>query len=381
LGDGLTSIAMAPLGGRISTQQTSTRRGLWFPILLFLVSRAALLLGSQLMLSADPALYYRGGADRLLHDVPAVDGLCRWDCEYYERIMREGAWAPLAANFSFGYPLLARALSATGLPAMLVLLLLPNLAALAAMLVLYVLFEKLAGTSAARWGLALFVAWPFAFFQAAAYPESFLTLFTALGLALALSSRTVSACLVLALGVVFKQLVVLASFGVLAVQLKPRLLRPSSLALLLPGASVGAWLLYLWRQFGDPLAFWTVRTSLSPLASWRPWDVVLNRDWNALTIPVAFYLPLVLALTVPALVYLWRAGPPALAAFLSAHVAVLLWMGLWALGRHASSCWPAFLPWGVWLAQHPRLRAPVLALFIGGQLCAFFLFVHQYPVL
>jgi Gpi18-like mannosyltransferase len=90
-------------------------------------------------------------------------------------------------NFFPRYPLLARALhEVTGLHIDLCLILVPNLAALGGLLVLYRLVMFLEDELAAKWTLMLFISFPFAFFQAMGYPESLMVLFTALAVYLAL---------------------------------------------------------------------------------------------------------------------------------------------------------------------------------------------------
>ena len=84
-------------------------------------------------------------------------------------------------NFFPLYPLLVRVLhEVTGLHIDLGLILVPNLAALGGLLVLYRLVAFIEDESAAKWTLMLFISFPFAFFQAMAYPESLMVLFTAL---------------------------------------------------------------------------------------------------------------------------------------------------------------------------------------------------------
>jgi len=51
------------------------------------------------------------------------------------------------------------------------------------------------------------------------------------------------------------------------------------------------------------------------------------------------------------------------------------------MGRYSSSCWPAFLPLGVWLSKRLELQAPVLAGLGMFQGLFLYLFVHQFPIL
>ena len=55
-------------------------------------------------------------------------------------------------------------------------------------------------------------------------------------------------------------------------------------------------------------------------------------------------------------------------------------IGAYDLGRYSASCWPAFLPLGVWLSKQPNLQGPVVAVLALFQGLYFFLFAHQYNI-
>src|SRR5688572_10119182 len=62
-----------------------------FPITVFLWSRAAYLLASQLGLDSVPMLFYHPEARfKPLQPHPWLDGLCRWDCGWFRKIVEEG---------------------------------------------------------------------------------------------------------------------------------------------------------------------------------------------------------------------------------------------------------------------------------------------------
>ena len=70
-----------------------------------------------------------------------------------------------------------------------------------------------------------------------------------------------------------------------------------------------------------------------------------------------------------------------LAAYALALMLLFYVTGAEGLGRYSSSCWPAFLPLGVWLSKRLELQAPVLAGLGMFQGLFLYLFVHQFPIL
>ena len=89
-------------------------------------------------------------------------------------------------------------------------------------MVLYRLVTFLEDEAAARWTLLLFISFPFAFFQAMAYPESLMVLFTALAVYLALRGRHLWAGVALGVGVLARHLSFFAGGSLLVAQLKQR---------------------------------------------------------------------------------------------------------------------------------------------------------------
>jgi hypothetical protein len=70
-----------------------------FPLGLFLITRIALLGFAQIELMLTPDLFVPGGEQELLQHYPALDGLCRWDCQIYGKIVRTGYSNAVATNF------------------------------------------------------------------------------------------------------------------------------------------------------------------------------------------------------------------------------------------------------------------------------------------
>jgi Gpi18-like mannosyltransferase len=130
---------------------------------------------------------------------------------------------------------------ATGLHHLFAFIAVSNLASLASFYVLYRIFRDLEGEVAARWGLTAFAAYPFAYYQAAAYPESLMILASALALWLAMRGHHLWAGLALGVGLLARHLTLFGGAGMLAAQIRQRgwhprrlLLHPGILGLLIP---------------------------------------------------------------------------------------------------------------------------------------------------
>src|SRR5262249_53623529 len=141
-----------------------------------------------------------------------------------------------------------------------------NLASLLSYFVVFAIFRRLGTTLAAKWGLLLFAAYPFAFFQSAGYAESFMVLFSALAILLALKGRHLWAGVALGFGVLARHLSLFAGAALFFAQVRERgfhprklLASPSILGLLLPLVPPLAFIWFVGRRFGDPLIFWHAR--------------------------------------------------------------------------------------------------------------------------
>ena len=221
-----------------------------FPVWTFLFTRAAILAFTSWSLRMDPRLHFEGPP---LLDVPSLGGLCRWDCLYYTHIALEGYREPFWTNFFPLFPLLGKGLSlVTGLSVPHALVVLGNLAGLGALLAVYRVFLETEGEEVARAGLILFASFPFAFFQAAGYPESLMVLTSAGAMLLAMRGRHVAAGGVLGLGVLARHLTIVAGLSLLAAQVRERGLHPRRfllhrpfLGLVLPFGCASLYMLYL----------------------------------------------------------------------------------------------------------------------------------------
>ncbi|MFZ5785224.1 MAG: glycosyltransferase 87 family protein [Acidobacteriota bacterium] len=351
-----------------------------FPLGLFVAHRLSLMLASLISLSIDPILERPGGI-AALHAYPALDALCRWDCGCFAHVAEVGYDAPIQANFWPLFPMLGRVLESAGMPLHFAFLLIANVAGLAAWLVLFRLFSDAEGEAAARWALAVYAAFPFAWFQAAGYPESLMILFTALAVWWARRDEPWAAGAALGVGILARHIAVLAGPALLVAQLRHRgwraLVNVRFLALALPFLVAGVFPLWQWFEFGDPLTFWHVREKWGESA-WAGFGRLFQPDT-----PPQFnsYAWFALVPTLGAIALFSRKRWAELAAYGGFMMVVLWTVGAAGLGRYAASCWPAFLPVGVALERWPSLRLPVLAGLGLAQGMFFNLFAHQYPIL
>jgi hypothetical protein len=360
-----------------------------FPLAVFGCTRVAMLLFAQVALSLAPDLYWRSGGEQRIGFWPTLDGFCRWDCGHFERLASVGYLKPEDTNFFPLLPLSARLLSfLTTIPVPVTLLIVPNLAALGGLVVIYRIFADLEGTDAARWGVAIFAAYPFAFFQATGYPESLMIFTSALAIWLALRGNHIWAGVALGMGVLARHLTLFAGAGLLAAQVRERGIHPrrflwnrAIIGLLMPWLFLGGYLLYQYVSFGDALAFWRARANWGERAWWGIVQLAQTTDSDIDIKAMWSYVPIVIAPTVGAIALATRKRWAELAAFALVLMTVLWSVGMWGMGRYSASCWPAFLPLGVWLARHPMLQAPAITLLTLLQGLFFYLFIHQFPIL
>jgi len=258
-------------------------RWLWTPLLLFTVTRIGILLVAYLALpllaESSPPPYHLRGTDNILLDVMGS----RWDTGFYVSIAEdgyiyEGVDLPSAAFFPL-LPLMMRALTPlTGDP-LVAGIVISNAALLLASILFFRLVVESHDRRLASRATWYFLIFPTAFFGMAVYTESVFLLF-AIG-ALYFARRgywEVSALLGIA-GAMTRLMGLLVAVMLLLEWWKQRRAlsgdqRPSSLALAAPAAvplGTLAFMVYLWRAFGDPLAFvhgasaWA-RQPQSPLA-------------------------------------------------------------------------------------------------------------------
>jgi len=360
-----------------------------FPFSVWLGARVALTLASWVGLKMERNLQVPAWLSPQFSLMPVFEPLCRWDCGWFYLIARDGYVEGWQTNFFPMLPVLTRLLwYVTRIPPHWGLLIVSNIACLVAYRVLYRMFRRLGDEQAARWGLILFAAYPFAFFHASGHPESLMVLFTALSLDHATRGQHLRASLALAAGVLARHLTLLAGLGLLLAQVQQRpslrgfFKSPAWLALALPWLSLFGYMLYQQLAWGDFLTFYKARDNWGELAYWGLTDQIRAWGSNDSRIDIIYtYLPFAaLVLGGAVLAARQRSWWP-LAAFGLVLTALSWAVGLWGLGRYSASCWPAFLALGSVAARRPMLGMLLTSGLGVSQGIFFFLFTHQYPVI
>jgi hypothetical protein len=352
-----------------------------FPFGLWVITRLSLLMLGYISLTLTPGL--RGSASASLRSFPALDALCCWDCGWFDQIARVGYSSAYETNFWPGLPMAARALTKlTGMRVGIAILTISNLACLGAYLTIYRLFVRLDGTLAARAALILFAVYPFAFFHASGYPETIMIFTSAAALSLAMAERHALAGIILGLGILSRHLTVLLGGGLLAAQLHQRGLRrfflhPAILALGLPFAVAGIYMIYCQWAWGDALSSMHARNVWGQTAWWGVGDAIHQFGHRP---HIASFIPFALLPAIGSVALLRSRKYVELAAATIPLMGVLWLIGAFGLGRYSASCWPAFLPLGKWYVRHPRWQVPLLLFFGLAQGWFFFLHSHHYEI-
>jgi Gpi18-like mannosyltransferase len=372
---------MTPAVAKWSRFLAKRWRWMLFPFGLWVATRLAYLLLGYLSLKLTPGL--RPSSAMTLHPYPALDALCCWDCGWFDTLARRGYASATESNFWPGLPMAARAVGkVTGFDVAFVVLGIANLACLGAYLTIYRIFARLDGIPAARAGLVLFAAYPFAFFHASGYPETIMIFSSALAIWLAWSGHHAWAGISLGIGILSRHLTVLLGGGLLAAQLRQRGLRgffrgPRFLTLTLPFVVAGVYMAYCAYAWGNPLSFWKARNAWGNTAWWSIGEAIRHAGKRP---HIVSFVPFALVPTIAA-VFLVRSRKYAELAASVLPLAFVLWfIGAFGLGRYSASCWPAFLPLGKWYLRHPRWQVPLLLFFCLAQGWYFFLHSHHYEI-
>lgn len=235
-----------------------------FALAIFAASRAVIALAIK---HASTYLTLLNG-EQFPPGVSWFNHLLRWDSNWYAQIAAQGYNYSADPNtfqtvvFYPLYPLLARYLAAvSGLGIGEAMLLIANLAAVAAIVLLFKLVRESFDDATAYFTIAALSFFPGSLFLSAGYTES-LALMFALGCFLALRREHYFLAAICAGFVLGARSAGLALLPVLAWEMWRRLGdRPGRLAAIgvpcLVIASAGLWLymIYLWAAFGNPLAF------------------------------------------------------------------------------------------------------------------------------
>ena len=364
-----------------------------FPLAVFVGTRLALVACSYMGLLLTLRTF--DGSSRclpILHGQPALQSFCCWDCGWFYRAAMEGFRTVESAQVFPLLPILAWLLKTLFfIPREYGLMIVANLASLASYSVLYRLFRRLEGTSTARWGLTALAAYPFHFFQAVGYSESLMVLSSALAVLLALEGRHLRAGLALGLGVLARHITLFAGAALLIAQIRQRGIHPKRFllsrdfaGLVIPFLFLGAWVVYLHSQFHT----WTTIHD-ARMASW--WGQTGRAYWGVVDVlkqmpyerhpEYFFYLVFALFPLAGTIALFFRRGSAELAWSAVILLFVCFTSGGASLGRYTGSCWPAFLPIGMWLGRRPTLAPILLGGFMLLQGLFFFLHGHGFQII
>jgi hypothetical protein len=242
-------------------------RWLWVSLLAFGLTRlgvaAVAYLAAPLIADSSPPPYHLRPPDNTLLDVFGS----RWDTGFYLSIADEGyiyrgAQLPSVAFFPL-LPVVIRAVTALTGDSLVAGLIVTNLALLGATMLIYRLAEEAWGAGVADRAVWYLLIFPTSFFGSAIYSESLFLLGAAGTLYLARKGYWESAAMLGFLTGLTRLVGIVVAPMLLAEwwaqrRSRPPGARPSWIALLAPIAvplGTAAYMLYLYWQFGDPLAF------------------------------------------------------------------------------------------------------------------------------
>lgn len=329
-----------------------------------------------------------GRTIRYLGDNAWLGGFLRDDAWWYVSIVERGYVydAKGASNIPFLplFPVVVALFSKLfGNPA-LAGLFVSNLNSILAVFVFFHWVRERVGSQAAERATLFLLLYPFSFFFHSAYAESTYFLICTLALREADRARWLPAGIWASLASLTRPIGILLvpafALSIASAWRVSRRLNPSTLALLLPIASVLGLFGYMWAKFGDP--FLIVKAQEAGWKTHAMWNVVAH--YRATLMPtagrnaLAFQLLDVVHVLLPlpfaalALVAWRRLGPgPGSYAFLVIGLAVLY--GLESMGRELLAAVPAFAAGGV-----IPYRLSVAALTALGMLALLLLFAHAF---
>ena len=304
---------------------------------------------------------------------PFLDMWVRWDAGWYEQIAARGyTFSPTeqsaAAYFPF-YPLLIRALMATGVPVFLAGILVTWAAGITGAILFsrWVARVRPDAASLATWLLLL---WPFAFFLYGAVYSDAVFLMLVVGAFLLLERRQVlPATLLGILATATRPIAPAVVLGLLVRQLElaRREHRPLTFRDFLPalsGLGALAFMAFLGAKFGDPFGFITTQAGWGQLGgagSWLKYEALRGYQ------PLDLLLPLFHALlAVLVLVLGWRARRT-LGWGYTTYTMVAIGIPLISsrdfigLGRYAIAAFPALAQLAIELQPRQRVRFAWLA--------------------
>lgn len=362
----------------------------WAPLTIFVAWRAA----THLLVLLSAAYF----PDELGHPegYPAhflLERWVRWDARWYLQIAESGYWQSAGHSFqSYAffplYPLVTNLVFRVVGDVSISSFFVSNLCFVAALVVLHLYVEKRFGHDTTRRTVLLVISTPFAVFFGAPYTESMFLLLavstfwlgergrwwtSGLVGALCAATRLVGVALLPALGLLYLQ----------DIRSGLRRVDARALAPFLVLTGTGAFAVYLWAAFGDPLAFY--RASALGWGRYHPlrhgWDQLNFLAWLPSFDEPIHYLNLLALLIGAALVpVIWRRLGPCHALFVVIGIAVPLSAGLESIGRYVSVLFPCFIAAAHLLRNRVALG---LAVGIGALLQGFasILFTHWYRLI
>ena len=189
----------------------------------------------------------------------------RWDAWWYLSVAERGYWfdphGPSNVAFFPLLPLLIKGVGALTGDVIVAGLLVANLAAMGAILALWRWVRAEAGPAAAERAALWLLVYPFSFFFHSIYAESLFFLLATLAFDASARGQRLAAGLWGSLAATTRPMGVLLTpalaWGLWRECRAGRHLRPRDvIAVFLPAAGLGAYMVYLWVAVGDPLAFW-----------------------------------------------------------------------------------------------------------------------------
>ena len=284
----------------------------------------------------------------------------RWDAWWYLSVAQRGYWFDPdgKSNVAFFplFPLVIRAMTAVVGNPVVAGLLVANLAAVGAVVALWIWVREERGEAAAERASLWLLVFPFSFFFHTVYAESLFFFLVTLAFLAARRRRWPLAGLCGGLAALTRPMGVLLfpafAFGLWRERRDGRGVRAAdAAALLLVPAGLAGYAAYLWAAFGDPLAFWnahasgwSVRVHWDLAGYWRETHALLTRgprlqgytqllDSLRVVLPVCF-----IALTVA----VFRRLGPAAGLYTAAAVAVGVLLAPESVGREFLAAVPAF---------------------------------------
>ena len=323
----------------------------------FVLTRAILYVTGALAVRMAPtSSWTRAEVGKNLSLVPWMG----WDAGWYLSIAQRGySFDPNGpSNVAFFplFPLLIKAVAAVTGSVALAGLLIANVAALGAVLVLWRWVRAEAGPAAAERAALWLLVYPFSFYLNSIYAEALFFLLATLALEASSRGRRMTAGLWGALAATTRPMGVLLTpalaWGLWSDWRKGRPVGPRDVvAVALPAAGLAAYMAYLWAAVGDPLAFWTahvvgwhVQFQWAVAKYWRETYWVLTRlvrvhTYSHLLDAMRIVLPVVFAaLTVQ--VFRRLGAVPGIYAALS--VAVSVFFAMESVGREFLAVVPVF---------------------------------------